>query len=457
MKSIKYIFILIFVISIQLNFKNVSAQWVPTGHLDNLDVSQVISVVDSNVVWVAGGNASPVIYKTINVGVNWLTVPVIGLPNQISGIAAKDESTAFVCDFGDDPSLGGNAKVFKTTNAGLNWILIDSTGGANGYFNGILFSKINQQFGVAFSDPPLGPGNPYFLLKTSNGGNNWVSESPPGIPDNYGLFHTVFVIDPLFYGIIALSASTTVINPYNTSNGGLNWNAGNTNLPISTYSDIVFSDNKQTGIMTISSGTHEVRRTTNGGNSWNLINTGTNLSGSSGAAWISGTNSVFICSYTTTSGNDNVIKSDDGGLSWISQSTGNTQGLIEIDYVRYNNTIVAYCISRTGDVIKTRQTVQLVGISQTGINIPEDIKLYQNYPNPFNPITNLEFGISELGFVSLKVYDLLGNEVSSLVNSELKPGIYNYQFDASGLSSGTYFYRLKINDHSETKSMILLK
>lgn len=94
-----------------------------------------------------------------------------------------------------------------------------------------------------------------------------------------------------------------------------------------------------------------------------------------------------------------------------------------------------------------------------------DFQLYQNYPNPFNPITNLEFGISKLGFVTLKIYDMLGKEVATLIKAVLNPGTYKYNFDASGLSSGIYFYKLTVNGSNsngvsyftDTKKMILIK
>lgn len=436
---------------------SIYAQWFPSGNLADLDLSQFISVVDSNVVWIAGGSTSPVIYKTVNGGANWLTVPVTGLPFVLSGIAAKDASTAYVCDFGGDPANGGNAKVFKTTNSGNSWILVDSTGGTNGYFNGIIFSKTNPQFGVAFSDPPSGPGNPFFILKTSNGGNNWIRENPPGVPENFGLFHTLYVIDPMFYGFLNLNSTSVQTSSYSTTNGGLNWINGNQNLQYEEGGDLVFSDNKLTGIMTNFNSFLDVRRTSNGGVNWNQINTGVNLTGFNGAVWISGTNTVFICSNVNTSGNNNIIRSDNGGLTWVSQSTDNTVGLVEIDYARYNNAIVAYCISSTGNVLKSRQPVQLVGISQTGNSVPGDFKLYQNYPNPFNPNTIIKYRLSMVNFVSLKVFDVLGKEVSTLVNEEQIAGSYEVEFDAGSLSGGIYFYRLSVNDFNETKTMVVLK
>jgi len=87
----------------------------------------------------------------------------------------------------------------------------------------------------------------------------------------------------------------------------------------------------------------------------------------------------------------------------------------------------------------------------------EVISHYQNYPNPFNPVSHLEFGISDLGFVSLKVYDVLGREIKTLVN-EIKPaGTYKIEFDGSNFASGVYFYRLEAGDFIQTKRMVLVK
>ncbi len=95
--------------------------------------------------------------------------------------------------------------------------------------------------------------------------------------------------------------------------------------------------------------------------------------------------------------------------------------------------------------------------NEVNIGVPSYYSLSQNYPNPFNPTTNLEFGISDLGFVSLKIYDISGKEVASLVN-EVKPaGYYTVSFNGANLSSGIYFYTIKAGDFVSTKRMILLK
>ena len=108
--------------------------------------------------------------------------------------------------------------------------------------------------------------------------------------------------------------------------------------------------------------------------------------------------------------------------------------------------------------IYKRPLSDIVDVKESSGEIPADFNLSRNYPNPFNPSTNLEFGISDLEFVSLKVFDISGKEVSSLVNEVLKPGNYKYRFDAIDLPSGTYFYRIETsNGFKDTKRMILIK
>jgi hypothetical protein len=89
--------------------------------------------------------------------------------------------------------------------------------------------------------------------------------------------------------------------------------------------------------------------------------------------------------------------------------------------------------------------------------IPDKYDLLQNYPNPFNPSTAIEYQIPQDGFVSLIVYDILGNEVRVLVNEQQPTGKYKISFDATDLASSIYIYRLKVNEYTTTKKMLLLK
>ncbi|MCX7874810.1 MAG: DUF1501 domain-containing protein [Melioribacteraceae bacterium] len=90
-------------------------------------------------------------------------------------------------------------------------------------------------------------------------------------------------------------------------------------------------------------------------------------------------------------------------------------------------------------------------------SLPDDFMLYQNFPNPFNPITTIKFSLSSPTFATLKVYDILGNEVTTLLNEFKNAGNFSITFDASNLSSGTYFYTLKTKEFTNTKKMILIK
>ncbi len=84
--------------------------------------------------------------------------------------------------------------------------------------------------------------------------------------------------------------------------------------------------------------------------------------------------------------------------------------------------------------------------------------LKQNYPNPFNPSTSIQYALNSTQFVTLKVYDALGNEVATLVNEEKEEGVYQVEFSAnSGSASSIYFYRLQAGNFSETKKMVLMK
>jgi len=89
--------------------------------------------------------------------------------------------------------------------------------------------------------------------------------------------------------------------------------------------------------------------------------------------------------------------------------------------------------------------------------IVDEFKLYQNYPNPFNPSTRIQYAVFSRQFVSLKVYDVLGNEITTLINDEKSAGTYEVEFDASSLPSGVYFYQLREGTLVETKKMIILK
>ncbi|MEJ2536512.1 MAG: T9SS type A sorting domain-containing protein, partial [Calditrichia bacterium] len=90
-------------------------------------------------------------------------------------------------------------------------------------------------------------------------------------------------------------------------------------------------------------------------------------------------------------------------------------------------------------------------------NLPHTFQLFQNYPNPFNPTTTIAFDLPKTSNVLLKIFNILGEEVTTLVSARLFTGSYTYKWDATNLASGVYLYRLEAGDYIETKKMILMK
>jgi len=127
----------------------------------------------------------------------------------------------------------------------------------------------------------------------------------------------------------------------------------------------------------------------------------------------------------------------------LDKSGNNNQGII-------NNALYSFGIDYS----------LLVGIKELEDNvsqIPNEFALYQNYPNPFNPTTNIKYQIAKQGHVTLKVFDIIGNEITTLIDSEHSPGLYEIKFDANKLTSGIYFYKISHEDFLITKKMLLIK
>ena len=101
----------------------------------------------------------------------------------------------------------------------------------------------------------------------------------------------------------------------------------------------------------------------------------------------------------------------------------------------------------------------LVGIQPISNILPKSFSLSQNYPNPFNPSTKIKFSIpgSSVAQTFLSVYDILGKEITTLVNEQLKPGSYEVEWNAANYPSGVYYYKLTSGDFTETKKMVLIK
>ncbi len=125
---------------------------------------------------------------------------------------------------------------------------------------------------------------------------------------------------------------------------------------------------------------------------------------------------------------------------------------------------IVFVLSFDLPLITSAQTVTWTGYYDPVVTINNNenelvkyFELEQNYPNPFNPTTHFEFGISKFEWVTLKVFDVRGKEVATLVNDIKQPGKYNIEFNGSNLASGVYFYKLEAGSFVQTKRMLLLK
>ena len=148
------------------------------------------------------------------------------------------------------------------------------------------------------------------------------------------------------------------------------------------------------------------------------------------------------------------MKSTNTGVNWIPQQSITTENLSSADFTNGNT---GYACGSRGTIIKTRTGGTTNIVNQISALMPENFLLRQNFPNPFNPVTHMQFGIPKSGFVSLKVFDMLGREIKTLIN-EIKPaGSYEVLFDGTDLASGVYFYKIESVDFTATKKMVLIR
>jgi hypothetical protein len=190
-----------------------------------------------------------------------------------------------------------------------------------------------------------------------------------------------------------------------------------------------------------------VFRSTNNGTSWTAVNTGlTNLNVAAFA--VIGTN-LFAGTY-----GGGVVLSTDNGTSWTDVNTGLTA--LYVYSLAVSDTVLL--AGTEGRGVWRRPLSEIV----TSVNVapgkmPAAFGLDQNYPNPFNPTTQIEYQLPVAAHVTLKVYDVLGREVATLVNEIQDAGVYLATFDGTRLASGVYFYRLTASGKDQVRKMLLTK
>jgi photosystem II stability/assembly factor-like uncharacterized protein len=422
---------------------------------------------------------------TLSLILTTLTLAQVGWIQQSSGIPCALGSVYFVNEnkgwavSGACPSGG---LIMKTTDAGLHWIWNTNT-------NLFSITFINNNTGWTVG----GDFNGGIIMKTANGGTNWSTVFEI---EGYGFNSVSFVDENIGYVAGGQWTPYRWGTVFKTTNGGNDWFI-TIPYPYSTeaFLNSVFFINQNLGWAVGENGV--IRKTTNGGNDWNLQS----LSGDyfttvffidESTGWVVGHQSPNGIILKTTNGGTNwidispnivsdkyvggvyfldaftgwvvgndglVIKTIDGGDSWDIQNSGTYVNLYAVHFI---DSCKGWAVGSNGTILHT--TNGGVTFIEEINEAPPKFSIEQNYPNPFNPTTKIKFGIPSVEShpdaslpVTLKVYDVLGNEVVTLVNEEKQPGTYEIQFDGMNLPSGIYFYQLRAGTFVESKKMILIK
>ncbi len=377
---------------------------------------------------------SSTLLRTSNEGTNWIEVDISSSSTIYNCVLFANSSTGFV--------VSDAGELIKSTNGGLNWQINQLSSNA---LKCIYF--INETTGFT------GGGNGT-LYKTTNTGANWtdvslsIGETINKIAfsdDDYGYFLTrEFFIDG---------------SVYKTTNGGVNWeivsnffNGYNGNralfdvVPLNRDTVYVSLGYYQTGIM----------RTIDGGQSWQYIYNQFSQGNFPGSFYELFINDGYI--YAICGATDGVtgymVKSSNGGFNFSHYTAFRLVGYV-FDAYFFKSSPVVYTCGEGGYIVKFNN--YLTNVNNSSNTMPGEFHLSQNYPNPFNPTTSIKFKVKSAKKVKLIVLDVMGREAAKLVDQELLPGEYAYEFDGSKLSSGVYFYRLEAGDFVSTKRMMLVK
>ena len=395
---------------IQSNIRNISA-W----EFATLDSTVFVSAFKWN------SNLETTLYSSTDNGFSWnktlwnkLSFGVIGLDGYI---------------FATDTGSG----VYSSLNYGFDWMKVD-----NGIIGDVMkFRKINNML-FAASDHGI-----WFSI---DDGYSW-KYSNVGVPAISN-----FVATTKYF----LFVSVPNYGVYKTRNG-IDYILTNNGLDSTKIRDIFSAGEDvfvQNGIDTLTKKNGIVSKTTNYGESWSAINDTLNRL----SDMIKIKDNIFAAVEVT-----GIIRSLDGGKTWTSKNDN-----IENIYSKYKiitsgrNFIVGSLsngifIRPLSEMVFPDDTVNTTTEVSKDYRDSLNVELYQNYPNPFSPSTIIEYRIKKAGLVSIKVYNLLGSVVASLVDERKAPGIYSVRWTPNNLTSGVYFYQMKSGTFTVTKKLVIIK
>jgi photosystem II stability/assembly factor-like uncharacterized protein len=335
--------------------------------------------------------------------------------------------------------------IYRSTNQGLNWTGIGPTGKDNPAFV--------APFVVCQSNPNVIYAGSRKLHKTTNAGTNWTAMNNNTALDGNEILSigvSATSTDTLYVATAPISSRAKV---FRSTNGGITFTNITGNLP-DRYPDDIAVDPTNSKIVYIvfsGFGTSHLFKSTNGGDSW--IDIGSQLPDVPSSAIAINPNNPNQLFF----GNDiGVYFSPNAGENWYEVNNGLPYGCLVIDINIPRGQNIVRAITHGNGVYQTSLSQIISGVDEKDILVT-NFYLEQNYPNPFNPITKISWQTSISGRQTLKVYDLTGKEIKTLVDDFRNAGKYEVYFDASNLASGIYYYRLTIGNKSKTKKMVLLR
>lgn len=412
MRTNIYIFSFLLFLSVNLNAQS----WV--NQVSNTTKSlREVTFINANEGWAVGDAGT--FLKTTNGGSTWVaqTSPSSQL---LIGCLFFNSSTGFVA--GDDGA-------YRTTNGGAVWNYIDGST----LITRISFVNNSLGFAVGGSTAQQYGG----IYKTTDGGSTWAPN------ENHTSWHRM-------YGVQFVNTTTGFVYDENglmlkTTDQGANWNPviyGST----MTISAMKFRD-ENNGLLSGHSGNAAfLLKTTDAGATWtNAVN---NFQYIFTDICFVGNNVIWAPGANQTG--SFIFNSTDGGSTWTNFSTG-TKPWSSMFFADANN---GWVVSETGDIMKYNG---ITGINDQYSSAPKSFALLQNFPNPFNPSTTIKYVIQEKSQVNLSVFNTLGVKVADLVNGNKNAGEYQVDFNASGLPSGVYLYKLNAGSFSSSNKMIILK
>ena len=396
MKKIKVILLLSFFV---FAYCVLQAQWVqmngPSG----------VSTFTSNGSNLFAGGGAIGVYTSTDQGITWVSI----------NSNLQDTSISCLAVSGTNLYAGTPSGIYRSTNNGTHWVTAST--GMPGYVQDIVVSTSNLFAGTLFG----------VFLSTDNG-TSWIAK-------NNGLTET-FVLDLAVNGINLFAATQNGV--FLSKDNGANWtSAGLDNLNVS---QIEISNNNLFAV-TIQDGVYV---STDNGTLWNISNSGlTDLNINDIEVY-----EAYVFLATAFTG---VFLTINNGISWTPVDSGLTTFYISAlgvdETFLFAGTMTSSLWRRTLDeMITDVYDVQY---------LPVVFMLSQNFPNPFNPSTKISWQSPVSGYQALKVYDVFGNEVATLVDEERAAGKYEIEFDGSELSSGIYFYQFKVGEFVSTMKMIL--